>query len=277
MGKKLRLDERAMIDAAVDAGLVRRVGRVSRCVSSHAVSSLPLTGAPMRRDPPDRPRAVPERLDVRSALEWAFAVEHAQLDYDEIGASSGGQRPGRSVEAVIAERARLGAVSIDTSPGRSLPADEADIIASVLRSVLPWRDACWLAELARARRAPPLLDGVRACFSPREWVHGRGGARGRTADVMAPGVASSLGLAPRGGWPMGAGARRNRRGAVVRDPIMVTPVSVAPTADQVAAARRAWLAWWDRLLEVRRALGGRVGRIVITDDMPPLSPWRGRG
>lgn len=272
---RMTMEERRLIDDALAAGCVRRVAprpQVRPVANDDVQPPVEVTAA--RRAPPDRPPAVPARLSVRGALEWAFAVEHARMDYDEIEASSGAAQRGRSVEAVIAERAMLGPVSIDTSPGRSDPADEADLIASALRAALSWRDACWMAELARARRAPDLLDNMAPRLLPVEWVQGRGGSRGRVADVLSPGVAASLDLPPRGGWPVGTGLRRNRKGAVVRDPVSVTPCRWSPSADQVAAARRAWLDWWGHLLTVRSVLGARVGRIEITDEMPPLSPWR---
>ncbi len=233
---------------------------------------LPRGSAQAVRHVPYQP---PQSLSVQAALEWAFAVERASMDVDEIAASTGGARRARGVEAMIAERASLGAVSIDTSPGRSEPADEAQEIASLLRHALPWRDAVWLADLARARSAPDLLDHMVPRMQPVGWVHGRGGPVGRKVDLAEGPAAVALGLPVRGGWPEGACTRRNRKGVVVRDPIPATPVRSSITVDMIARARRLYLDWWGHLLTVRVALGARIGRIEITDEMPDMTPWRG--
>lgn len=275
MSGRVTREERALIDAALADGRCRRIdppaGNLDRPVSLRLVAP---DDRPVASRVPPAPYAPPAALSVQRALEWAFATECAQMDADEIAATSGAERRARGTEALIAERAVLGKWRIDVSPGRSEPAEEAQIIASMLRHALPWRDAVWLADLARARRVPdlPASDGPR--LVPEAWVFGRGCRRGRTADLFTPGVAASLGLPPRGGWPMGANRERNRKGVTIERPVLFTPCTFAPSASQIAQARRAWLDWWGHLLTVRAALGARVGRIAITDDMPPMQPWR---
>lgn len=207
--------------------------------------------------------ALPREMSVRAALEWAFATEKASFEYDEIAASSGGVRSGISMEAILQERAKLGGVQIDTSPGRSLPAEEADIIASVLRSVLPWHQAIWIAELARLRREPNWMRDATPRLVPVDWVWGRGGKRGRTADSHLLGA---------DGWqPV---KRRSRKGGIISEPVLFTPCTMTPTFSQIAAARREYLEWYGCLLELQvhlRAAGLR--RFTINNQMPPLRPW----
>ena len=207
---------------------------------------------------------LPSEMSVRAALEWAFATEKAQIDYDEIGAVSGGHRRGMSVEALLEDRHQLGGVAIDTSPGRSLPAEDAEVIASVVRATLPFYQAVWLAHLARARREPDWMRDATPHFRPVDWVWGRGGKRGRTADAAQLGVE---------GWrPI---KRRNKKNILVEEKIMFTPLVVAPTAKQIAAARREYLDWYSCLLTMQIALrNAGLRRFTINRDMPPLRPWR---
>lgn len=201
-------------------------------------------------------------MGVRGVLEWAFGAEHARLDFDEIEESAGGGRSGIGLEYVLIQRAMIG--QVDTSPGRSSPADDAEIIASVLRAALPWRDALWLADLARAGRSPDPMLGVRPGLVPERWHENRHGTRPATAD------AAELGTC---GWR--AQPRRNRKGALVHDPVRYTPCLWRPAPADIAAARRLWLDWWGHLLTVQVALRAVDLRwIEVTTAMPPLEPWR---
>ena len=276
MSASRRLDdlERGLIEDAISEGKVTRIETKRRRDPVPEPVDWPSRGTPQRsKAPPERPQMQRE-MSIRRALEWAFADECASMDADELGASTGGQRRSRGVEALIAERAQLGSVSIDTSPGRSWPADEAEIIASVLRNTLPWGFAVWMADLARARAAPKLLEDRRPSLQPVSWVHGRGGHRGRKVDLNTPGVAENLGLPRFGGGQEAWAKRRNRKGVIVHQEVEFTPCRWSPTADQIAAARRDYLRWWGFLLELRAALGGQVGRITITSAMPQVEPWR---
>lgn len=260
---KLTAEERAAIDEAVASGMVQTL-------APYVPARYRRSPAPVGtdRDPAGKqPRAyeLPDRMAVREALEWAFATEKASFDFDEIAATSGGQRQGISMEQLILERSRLGSVSIDTSPGRSEPAEEAQVIASIVRAVLPWHAACFVADLARARTAPDWMPDARPRMEPVEWVYGRGVRRGRTED------ASRLGGA---GWPHWK--RRNRRGAIVEETVLFTPTTWSPSPSVIAHSRRRYLDWWGCLLEVGVALTGvELGRFAVTDDMPAMTPWRG--
>ncbi|MCW2305577.1 hypothetical protein M2324_004004 [Rhodovulum sulfidophilum] len=213
--------------------------------------------SPLRPAPRSR-RAMP----VREALEWAFGTECARLDHDEIEAVGGtGWRP-FGMEYVALERAQLG-TRVDTSRGRSRPHDDAELIATVVRNVLPWYAATLVADLARAGRTPDWMPDARPRLRPAEWQHNRPNRWGKAADAAALGAE---------GWqPI---PRRNRKGVIVQDAVRFTPCVWTPTQSQIAAARRAYLDWWGYLLEVQAALtAADLARIVVTKDMPPMRPW----
>ena len=70
-------------------------------------------------------------MTIRAALEWAFAAEHAQLDFAE--AQGDNARPGISTVWTIMQRGHLGC-SVDGG-GYSLPHLDADIIASAVANL----------------------------------------------------------------------------------------------------------------------------------------------
>ncbi|MBR9839914.1 MAG: hypothetical protein GYB50_18740 [Rhodobacteraceae bacterium] len=257
---RITLEERAAIERATAEGRVTRVaGRIPlhmrQRMAPKTTDREPASKAP-------RPYRLPEAMSVREALEWAFATERASFEFDEVAATSGAVRQGRGIEALLFERGMIG-TTVDVSPGRSEPAEEATIIASVVRHVLPFRAACVVADFARARREPDWMADAEPRILPVEWVYGRGGARGRTGDAAVLGAS---------GWPHHK--RRNRRGAIVEDVVLFTPCTWSPTATQIARARRDYLEWWGHLLEIRWALQvTSLRRFRITNAMPPMTPW----
>lgn len=215
------------------------------------------------------PRNVPESMSVRSALEWAFGAECAFFDMDEIGASSGGQRRAMGNEAIIEQRFRLGKVSIDRSPGKSEPAEDAELVASVVRATLHLRDAIWVADLARAGITPDAMVGATPRIQPVAWVSGRPDSAGR-AWWGKRDDARKLGSE---GWQ--PQPRRNRNGAIVYDTVQFTPCTWSPTPRQIAAAQRRYLDWWGHLLSLREAISSAQPRwFTITNEMPPMTPWK---
>ena len=213
-----------------------------------------------------RPAAPAPRREVSilELLEWAFARECARLDLDD---RPEGARPGVGIEYVMMQRGLVGA-RIDGG-GHSLPHDDAEIVADAVAH-LPVEVggrgmAVYIAELARAGRVPDAMLGARPRYRPVEWSINQHGRRPATADAAI--------LGPEG-WP--AQVRRNRKGALVHDRVMFTPVHVVPTPCQIAAARRRWLAWWGALLHLRQALANcdLLCAHRLTEDMPPLAPWR---
>ncbi|WP_418592075.1 hypothetical protein [Ponticoccus sp. (in: a-proteobacteria)] len=202
-----------------------------------------------------------EMVSVRILLDWAFGTEKAQLDRDEIGASSGGQGGGRGAEAAIAEQLALGkrygeGVRVDRSFGSTGPHHDAEQVATVLRNAVPWRLAVQVAELARAGRTPQWDLGPQR-FVPRNW--------GRTNRFGRLGKSEALDIIE---------YRSARRGRVRRE-VRWTPVCIVPSAREVGAARRAWLDWWGALLAVQAGLRGvDLDLFGVTDAMPPLEPWK---
>ncbi|MCE8438337.1 hypothetical protein [Rhodovulum sulfidophilum] len=214
-----------------------------------AAARIRVPPAPLTR------RAMP----VREALEWAFGTECARLDHDEIKAVGGtGWRP-FGMEYVALERAQLG-TRVDTSRGRSRPHDDAELIATVVRNVLPWYAATRVADLARAGRTPDWMPDARPHCVPVKWRPSPAGPR----------AAQDFGDT----WRYRAGRGRNGNKLVeLRAPCC--PVTYYPTAGQIASARRAWLDWYGYLLEVRCALeAAGLRSLRLTDDMPPMTPWK---
>lgn len=195
------------------------------------------------------------KINIQGLLHWAFGVEHAQLDYDEISAVGGHGLPSRGAEARLIEQGLIGCV-IDTSPGRSYPHDDADLVATVLRNSLRWDQAVWVAGLARAGRSPDWMRDARVRCVPVAWrganQHGQLAATEEVERIKC----------------------RTRRGIVTRS-VQICPVTYTPTASQIAAARRAYLDWWGCLLHVGSALRGhRMRRYELTSDMPAMTPWK---
>lgn len=208
--------------------------------------------------------SVPREIGVRGILEWAFSVEKASFEHDEIGASAGSQRLGVGMEYILEQRFMLGGVAIDTSPGKSMPADEAEIVASVVRAQLPWCDAILVAEHARAGTTPNWMPGAVPKLEPREWHGNRHGWFSRTADSRELGAE---------GWPHQP--RRNRKGVIVLDQVRYSPCVWSPTHGQIAMVRRRYLDWWGHLLTLRVALQSvELRRFRVTNAMPPMTPWR---
>lgn len=206
-------------------------------------------------------RPVKRRLGIRALLEWAFDTECAGIAFDEM--ADAGALPSFGMEFVLMQRQMLG-TEIDTSRGRSSPADDAEIVASVLRDVLPWPDALRVAELARARRVPDWMPDATPRLRPAGWHCNRHGWHARTTDAAA--------LGEQGWRPI---PRRNRKGVVVHDAVRYCPCAWSPSAAQIAAARRGYLDWWGHLLTIRAGLRAvDLSRHAVTDDMPPMQPWK---
>ncbi|SEP27519.1 hypothetical protein SAMN04490248_1681, partial [Salinihabitans flavidus] len=124
-------------------------------------------------------------IGIRELLEWAFQRECAQLDFDEVGTVGGTGWRGHGTEYVMLERMRLGGMRIDGG-GRSLPADDAEIVASTLAALPEARGgrrmAIWIAELARAGRAPDWMPDTRPRFYAAETHINRHGVCAKSQD-----------------------------------------------------------------------------------------------
>lgn len=202
-------------------------------------------------------------MGIRAALEWAFGTEKVGLDLDNMPE----WHVGADTIWRLMRQHELGC-RVDGG-GRSAAHPDAEIIASFVAALPIERGgksmAVQVAELARAGRVPDALIGARLRCVPVSLSHGNQfGPRARAEDV--PGDTA-------GRWakPLGRG----------RPPAAPQwcRVTYTPTAAQIAAARRGWLEWWGALLHLGHDLrtSGRLEHVVITQDMPPLTPWDERG
>lgn len=203
-----------------------------------------------------------EIVGVRQLLEWAFASECAQLDYDEVGEASGGVRPALDSCERVRQQLELGArqgegVRVDRSFGRSLPHNDAEMVATVLRNSVRWSLAIEVASYARARRVPRWDLGPQRVV-PVEWSK-----RNQLGVMGKATVCQTVSY-----WCRG----RLRK----RDELWV-PVKLEPSTASVAAARRDYLEWWGALLDVWSVLRRLdLELFVVADAMPPMEPWKKR-
>lgn len=207
-------------------------------------------------------------LSIEAALVWAFATERSGIDFAE-ERDPDSYAGGGSADSVwtLMKRGRLGC-RVDGG-GYSEPHDDAQMISSQVAALSEGsggrKMALQVAELARVGMRPDWMKDARPRCVAAEWKGNRHGGGAATAD------AADLGSA---GWK--AVPRRNRKGVVVHDPVRYCPVIYTPTARTIAAARRNYLQWWGALLEIgaHLRLTGVLSGIKITDEMPPLHPWR---
>ncbi|WP_305972660.1 MULTISPECIES: hypothetical protein [unclassified Mameliella] len=201
-----------------------------------------------------------ERVSVRLLLEWAFDTEKARLEIDDVAHHASGMDSTRRImEAMQLSTGLPGScLRVDAGGGRSLPHHDAEIVVSVLRRSVPWSVAVQVAEMARTRSCPRWDIGPQRMV-PRAWGNrNRHGVRGKTEKI---GEVLS---------------HRPRRG-VVREPVLWTPVTVEPTASQIAAARRRYLDWRGALMDVQAGLRGvSFDLFELTDALPALAPWSKR-
>lgn len=204
-------------------------------------------------------------ISVQALLEWAFAVERASLDYDEIGEAAGRGWAGVGGEHHIGEMLSLGfergqGVCVDRSFGRSQSHDDADIVASVLRaSVSHFGQATWVASLAR-NQSQPKWDLGQPRLVPIKWSRPNHHGVKAKSEVLE------------------TVTYKSRRRGVVKRAVMWTPCTWHPSVSQVGAARRSWLEWWTILFSVKSALEHvELERFSVTDAMPPRTPWKNTG
>ncbi|MEL5878936.1 hypothetical protein [Cereibacter sphaeroides] len=207
-------------------------------------------------------RVAPARreMSIERALVWAFQTECASVDFAEEAAPDSYRRAISSAW-LVAQRGAIGC-RIDGG-GHSLPADDAEMIASAVAALPPEHGgrgmAVKIAALARAGLRPDWMPGARPRCVPRDWRRSKHGmfARIEVVDEIVT-------------------VHRGRR--VVR-PVEACPVTYAPSHAQIAAARREWLTWWGALLHLGHELRTLdiLSTVQLTADMPPMSPWREEG
>lgn len=212
-------------------------------------------------------QANPRRASIMSLLHWAFGIEFASLDFDDLDTMAGTRQSSVSTSYRLMQQGLLGC-QIEGG-GRSYPHRDADYVASVVAALDVGHGgramAIQIAELARADRVLDWMPNAKPKLCPMSTQTNRHGERSRTEH------AATLGAK---GWP--DQPRRNRKGVIVYDKVLFTPCVWSPTAEGIAAKRRDYLRWWGALLDLRgtfRAYGG-LKYHVVSDRMPAMKPWK---
>lgn len=203
-------------------------------------------------------------MTARQALEWAFGIEHAQLDLPDLREVEG-RGFGFGTEYILIQRARLGGVRIDGG-GRSFPHDDADIIASIVAAHPLPRMAIRLAECARSGMVPDWMPGATPKIEPVGWTGS--GRSHRAATAFAGYVQYQVHQR----HPKNPARWITRK---VKFESLMCPITCTPHPEQIKAARRGYRNWWEALNMVRGHLKktDMLSTITITDGMPPRTPW----
>lgn len=211
--------------------------------------------------PARRPCVVPaapvkRALSVVKALEWAFAVEQVSIEFDEVNPDA--YTVGCDPIWRMMRQAELGCRV--QGGGVSPRADDAEVIASIVAR-LPVANggkgmALQVAHHARACSVPDPLVGAVPRVVPRDgWRLTKHGEFARTEVV---GQVETV-----------------YRGRKAVHDLVACPVSYSPSAAQISAARRGYLDWWGALLHLRHELATcGLATLDLTQDMPPMTPWR---
>lgn len=202
-------------------------------------------------------------MSVQQALEWAFRVEHAQLELPEPPDPERGQGFGFGLEYVLMQRAALGC-KIDGGQYKmgGYTHEDAEVIAATVAGMPDnlggKRMAIRVAELARAGLTPDWMPGAVPRCVPVEVKLNQHGARATTIVVGMERVLS------RGKW------------RTVE--VMACQVTYSPHPEQIKAARRAYSDWWQALRWLLdRLRNNRLFREVdLTQSMPNAKPWKAR-
>ena len=206
---------------------------------------------------PGRPK---RSMSVQQALEWAFRVEHAQLELPEPPDPEREQGFGFGLEYVLLQRAILGC-KVDGGQHKlgSYTHEDAEVIAATVAGIPDSlggkRMAIRVAELARAGLTPDWMPGAVPRCVPVEVKRNQHGERATTIVVGTERVLS------RGKW------------RTVE--VLACPVTFSPYPQQIEAARRAYSEWYQALGWVLEGLqaGGLLREIEIKQVMPSRTPW----
>jgi len=225
------------------------------------------SGSTVRRMPQEVAYGMRD-LSIEAALRWAFGSECARIDFDEETDpdSFAGSGSADSVWKLM-QRGRIGC-RVDGG-GFSPPSDDAQMIVSQVAALDVGcggrKMAVQIAQLSRVGMRPDWMPDARPRCVPADWKGNRYGGGAATADAKELGAQ---------GWSHVE--RRNRKGVVVQDPVLYCPVIYTPSARTIAAAHRNYLQWWGALLDIGSQLRvtGVLSRIRITQQMPPMHPWR---
>jgi len=199
-------------------------------------------------------------MSVQQALEWAFRVEHAQLELPEPPDLERGHGFGFGLEYVLLQRAILGC-KIDGGQYKlgSYTHEDAEVIAATVAGMPDHlggkRMAIRVAELARAGLTPDWMPGAVPRCVPVDIKRNRHGDRAVSV------VVGTERVLVKGKW----------RNVEVR----ACPVTFRPDASQIEAARRDYHAWCKALGWVRDGLraSGILREVGVTATLPKLKPW----
>lgn len=197
-------------------------------------------------------------MGIQSALEWAFGIEMARVDFDAAG-SHEFDRVGVSPEWRLLQEHRLGC-RVDGGGTGSDPHSDAQLIAAAVEALaidpVYGRDmVSVVAECARAGVVPDWRGQPQRRVVPQGWDLTEDG--GWTAHEVDAGE-----------WSYRGAQRQVRRGR-----LRVCPVSYSGGAQSVARSRRKYLDWWGALMDIRAGIWG-LSLIDITGAMPPMTPWK---
>lgn len=206
-------------------------------------------------------------ISIEDLLIWAFRDECARLEFGESAAEQAGMtRQGGGPEYRLMMQAQLGCRP--DGGGSSDPHPDADLVADAVAHLPVGHGgramAVQIAELARAGLRPDWMRGVVQRVSPAKTRINRHGLRSETADAAALGVE---------GWPHQS--RRGRKGNLIVEPVLFSPVVIRPSGQEIARARRFYLNWWGALLELQSTfrLYSSLSQWSVATDMPVMSPW----
>ncbi len=202
---------------------------------------------------------VKRAMGVQQALEWAFRVEHAQLELP-LPENASEERYSFGLEYVLLQRATLGC-KIDGGQHKtgSYSHEDAEAIAAIVAglpdSLGGKRMAIRVAELARAGLTPDWMPGAVPHCVPVDIKRNRHGDRAVSVVVGTERVLI------KGKW----------RSVEVR----ACPVTFRPDVKQIDAARRGYDHWWLALDWVRDGLlaGGMLREVEVTSVMLKMRPW----
>ena len=199
-------------------------------------------------------------MSVQQALEWAFRIEHAQLELPEPPDPEREDGFGFGLEYVLLQRAILGC-KVDGGQYKigSYTHEDAEVIAATVAgmpdSLGGKRMAIRVAELARAGLTPDWMPGAVPRCVPVETKRNQHGERATTIVVGTERVLS------RGKW------------RTVE--VLACPVTFSPHPQQIESARRGYVDWCTALGWVCESLqaGGLLREIKMKDVMPRGAPW----
>ena len=199
-------------------------------------------------------------MSVQQALEWAFRVEHAQLELPEPPDPEREQGFGFGLEYVLLQRAILGC-KVDGGQCKigSYVHEDAEVIAATVAGMPDHlggkRMAIRVAELARAGLTPDWMPGAVPRCVPVEVKRNQHGERATTIVVGTERVLS------RGKW------------RTVE--VLACPVTFSPHPQQIEAVRRAYTDWIRALswLEEMLQSASMLKEISLTQVMPKSKPW----